>query len=384
MANIVHFGKYFFPDVGGIETVTLGLAKGAAAAGHSVTVVCFAKDAAKRLEIVDGVNVIRVPSIMNLASQPLSFKYLWCCLDAARKADLVHFHAPNMLGAICTLFISKKVRLLVHWHSDVIDKMFLSNLFRPLEMLLLMRADMVVATSLVYAYASKSLKYFRKKIAVVPIGISDVKFQHEKDSNLTYSLEEITRSNRVILAVGRLVPYKGYDVLIEAAKYLSGQVVVVIVGAGPLEQKLRKIIKNFDLEDRVLLSGRLNDGDLNTLFQRADIYCLSSKTRAEAFGVVLLEAMAYGLPIVASDIPGSGVPWVNKHGLSGLNVPVGDPIALAEAFKKILASEILQNELGNGARQRFLTEFTEAVSVAKILSVYDRLTYATDAVGELD
>lgn len=105
----------------------------------------------------------------------------------------------------------------------------------------------------------------------------------------------------------------------------------------------------------------------------ATIYCLPSTYRAEAFGVVLIEAMSYGLPIVASDIPGSGVPWVNQHGVSGLNVAIGDAKALAEACNQILESEDLRSTLSKGARQRFLAEFTEDVSVKRMISVYDNL-----------
>ena len=121
-----------------------------------------------------------------------------------------------------------------------------------------------------------------------------------------------------------------------------------------------------------MLAGRLSDAALHALFQRATLCCLPSTYRAEAFGVVLLEAMTYGLPIVASDIPGSGVPWVNQHGVSGLNVPVGDPVGLAQACNKLLSSPELRGRLSDGARQRFTSEFTEAVSIKRMMHVYDQ------------
>jgi glycosyltransferase involved in cell wall biosynthesis len=83
--------------------------------------------------------------------------------------------------------------------------------------------------------------------------------------------------------------------------------------------------------------------------------------------------MAFGLPIVASDIPGSGVPWVNQHDISGLNFTLGDPIALAYACNKILGSNVLRKKLALGARQRFLSEFTEDISVKRMMDIYDRL-----------
>jgi glycosyltransferase involved in cell wall biosynthesis len=113
------------------------------------------------------------------------------------------------------------------------------------------------------------------------------------------------------------------------------------------------------------------------LFDRAALYCLPSAHRAEAFGVVLLEAMSYGLPTVATDIPGSGVPWVNQNGESGLNVPAGDPVALAEACNQVLESAELRSRLSTGARQRFVSEFTEEIPVKRMMHVYDQVLNCT-------
>lgn len=372
MINIAHFGKYYLPDNGGIESVTVSLARGAVAAGHVVSVVCFEKTPAKSLEVIDGVKVIRAPLAVFVASQPLGFQYFLRCLLVAKKANVVHLHFPNMLGALCALLIGKNTHLLVHWHSDVINKGFLGRILRPLESALLRRADSIVATSQVYADASGTLLSFRSKITVVPIGIPDAK--HESTNMaLPPSLEARVSDKKIILAVGRLVPYKGFSVLIEAAKLLSFESIAVIVGEGPMLQNLQQAIDIAGVNGRVVLVGRLSNAALHALFKRATLFCLPSTYRAEAFGVVLLEAMSYGLPIVATNIPGSGVPWVNQHGISGLNVPVGDSKALAEACNQILCSEELHNQLSYGARQRFLSEFTEDVSIKRMMAVYERL-----------
>lgn len=375
MIRIVHFGKYYQPDAGGIESVTVSLAKGAAQAGFSVSVVCFEKTPSKQVEFIDGVKVFRAPIFKLIASQPLGFKYFAQCLSVARDANVVHLHAPNMLGALCALLIPSGVRLLVHWHSDVVNKGLLGRILRPLEVALLRRADGIVATSQIYADASDSLAAFRSKIVVVPIGVPDAK---DKGccSRLAPALQAQIGGRRIVLAVGRLVPYKGFDVLIRAAKQLAQDAVVVIVGGGPMQHDLDNLVEQSGARGRVVLAGRVSDAVLHSLFERATLYCLPSTYRAEAFGVVLLEAMTYGLPIVASDIPGSGVPWVNQHGHSGLNVPVGDARALADACNQILASEDLRGRFSRGARHRFLSEFTEEVSIKRMLAVYERLIAA--------
>jgi len=277
-----------------------------------------------------------------------------------------------MLGALCALFIPARTRLLVHWHSDVLNKGFLGKILHPLETALLRRANRIVATSKVYADASETLALFKNKIAVVPIGVPDAKHDGS-DCQLPAALESLIGSRKIVLSVGRLVPYKGFDVLIQAAQQLVKDSVVVIVGGGPLQQELQQAITRGRGEDRVVLTGRLSDAALHALFERAALYCLPSTYRAEAFGVVLLEAMTYGLPIVSSNIPGSGVPWVNQHGLSGLNVPIGDAKALANACNQILGSKELRSRLSKGARQRFLAEFTEDVSIARMMATYEGL-----------
>jgi glycosyltransferase involved in cell wall biosynthesis len=280
-----------------------------------------------------------------------------------------------MLGALCALLAKRSVRLIVHWHSDVVEKGFLGLLMRPLEQMLLRRSDLVIVTSERYARSSEALARFRDKTVTIPIGVPDGMSVNEEPPHLELLREQIG-NKKVILAVGRLVPYKGFSVLIAAATRLPPESIVVIVGAGPLRRRLQQEIEASGLETRVLLTGRLPDNELRALFRIADVYCLPSISRAEAFGVVLIEAMAYGVPIVATDIEGSGVPWVNQHGISGFNVAPDDPIALAEACSVILCSPELRKKLSNGARKRYISEFTEEIAVKRMLKAYSRLLSA--------
>ena len=202
MPNIVHFGKYYFPDAGGIESVTISLAGGAVVSGHSVSVVCFEKTPASSNEVIDGVRVIRAPITKMIASQPLGIKYFLQCLKHGESADVIHLHVPNMLAALCALFIGKKPRLLVHWHSDVINKGVLGKILRPLETALLRRADRIVATSHVYADESDTLRPYKNKISVVPIGVPVAKHDGT-DSDLPASIDEQIRGKKIILAVSK-------------------------------------------------------------------------------------------------------------------------------------------------------------------------------------
>jgi glycosyltransferase involved in cell wall biosynthesis len=372
MAKIVHFGKYYFPDPGGIESVTLSLSLGAVQFGHSVLVVCFRKSMPESGERTEGVTVWRTPIDTIIASQPLGIKYVFACWKASKNADIIHLHAPNMLAALCVLFVNRKTQLLVHWHSDVINKGILGKILRPLESVLLSRANVIVAATLAYADSSTTLARFRSKVTVVPYGTKKNN-NFRTGSELTQPILDKIKGKKIVLAVGRLVAYKGFRVLINAAQHLCDGSIVLIVGAGSLKNDLQQKIENAGVSERVLLAGKLSESELHSLFERATLFCLPSVNRAEAFGMVLIEALSYGLPIVASTIPGSGVPWVNQHGVTGLNVKIGDHIALAEACNQILTSPELRSDMSQGSFKRYADEFTEKVSINRMMRVYDQM-----------
>lgn len=321
--------------------------------------------------MVDGVRVMRAPQAAFVASQPLGWTYVRWALREGRRADVVHLHVPNMLGALATQLLGSGPKLLVHWHSDIVGKGLLGVLLRPLERAMLRRADRIVCTSQPYAESSETLRPFLHKVGVVPIGARDVG-SADSEPNLGV-LGVRLKSRRLVLAVGRLVPYKGLDVLVEAAAQFPDDVAVVIVGSGPLQAQLQAAITRMDLHDKVILAGSLPDAELVALFRRASLFCLPSVERSEAFGVVIAEAMAYGLPIVATKIPGSGVSWVNENEVSGLNVAVGDARELAAACLAILRSPELRRRFAEGARRRFVEQFTESRSNARMREEYARL-----------
>lgn len=379
---IVHFGKFYFPEVGGIEAVTASVAEGAQQAGHAVSVVCFnGEHPAARHETINGIKVLRAKQSLNVASQPLSLDYVRLALGAARDAAVVHLHAPNLLAALCSLWLRPRTRLLVHWHGDIRNKGLLGRVIRPLERRYLERADVIVVTSEVYGRTSEALMPFQDKLRVVPIGVPDPAAIAVADDGTgpsgDGSWESRLQGRRVILSVGRLVPFKGFDVLIEAARSLADDVAVVIVGDGPARADLQARIDAAGLEGKVFLTGSLpgrqTGGTLHRLFQRADLYCLPSVDRSESFGVVLIEAMAYGTPCLVSDIPGSGVTWVSEAGVSGATFPVANAPALAREAMRLLDDPQAMQRLGEGARARYRDLFTEDVATRRMLDVYDNL-----------
>jgi glycosyltransferase involved in cell wall biosynthesis len=367
MSLIVHLAKAYPPESGGIETVTQSLARGAAAAGHAVQVVAFTFRQ-PGVQRQDGVDVHRHLA-SKLGSQPLSSHYFREGIRLARRSDVVHVHVPNVLALLMILRLGPGPRVVLHWHSDIVGKGLLGRLVAPLEQAALRRADTIVCTSPPYARHSPVLRPWQNKIRIVPIGVPPPA-DTRSDMPLSPRLAEFVGARRLVLAVGRLVPYKGFAGLVDAARALPPETAVVIVGAGPLQGVLQARIDSLGLGDRVLLPGHVDDADLACLFARAALFCLPSVLRSEAFGVVLLEAMSRGVPVVSSDIEGSGVPWVNAHGETGLNTPPGDVAALADACNRVLSDPDLRARLADGARRRFSRVFTEAHSIENTLAVY--------------
>lgn len=357
--KIVHFAKYYPPEYGGIESVTEALAQDHAAAGNEVEVVCFTRESSS-VEWSGRLTIRRVRSRTEKVSQPIAVDYVKACARAGREADIVHVHTPNVLAALAVLFLPRAVSVVIHWHADIEGKGIMGHVVRPIERAMLRRAKAIITTTQAYAQASAMLAPFGDRIKVIPIGIADRKTNSKSKTDL----------QSYILFVGRLVPYKGLSVLLEAISRIKSDAELHIIGVGPQEVELKGQAQGLGISDRVKFMGRVGEAQLQDQFERAAVFCLPSVNRLEAFGVVLLEAMRAGRAIIATDIPGSGVPWVNA---TGIIVPVGEPQALAEALDRLLGDPEEAERMGKRARARFEKEFSRDVMSTRFLEVYRNL-----------
>jgi len=358
--RIVHIGKFYPPEWGGIESITHGLAVEHAAASHDVTVVCFTRGGAT--VTVGNPEIIRIKARYEKASQPLSFDYIRKAIAVAKKADIVHIHAPNLLAYLVACAIPRKTKVVIQWHADIAGKGLLGKIVRPLERYALSRADAVVSTTPVYADFSHQLRNYKDKLHMIPLGISSAPPVSQEKSRAKY-----------VLFVGRLVPYKGLPVLIEAIKNVKADARFLIVGEGPEEARLKDMARTLGVDQRIDFLGRTDQDTLASLYANARVFCLPSVNRLEAFGVVLLEAMRAGVPLITTDIAGSGVSWVNQHDVSGKVVTVNDPRALATAIDDMLAQDAQHIRLSQGAKARFDQEFTQTIMAQRFAALYKAL-----------
>ena len=356
--RILHLSKFYPPDPGGLEHVVASLAEGAAAAGHEVRVVCARgsqwKGPAARepgLSVRNGVTVVRSPTFGILWSQPVTPMYL----SAARwKSDVVYVHRPHPLADVAaTLFGGD--RILVFHHSDVQRQQSARVLYQPLARRVAAKARaVVVATKSHLQHAGDLGKHGAAKARVIPYGVDTTRFTPGAPESRPEIFDSFP-AGPVGLFVGRLVPYKGLDVLIRAVA--GTDLHVVIVGDGPQRPSLEREIGRLGLAHQVALVGGISDGDLPIYHQAADYFVLPSITPAEMFGVVMAEAMACGKPVVSTSLP-TGVREVNAPGVTGLEATPNDHEALRAAMLELAGNPALRTKFGAAGRARIEERFS--------------------------
>ena len=370
--NVLQISKFFWPVLGGIERVAWELAEGLERLGLRSDVLCANHERVTSQEqLTSGYQVVRAASWGMLLSTSMAPAMLPALRRLAAECDVIHLHMPDPMAAAALWAVRPKVPVVVHWHSDVIRQRRTMKVYEPLQRWVLQRANAIIATSQPYADASLSLRPWREKVEVIPIGVSDR--WHAQDSAAALALRQRFGGRRIVFALGRMTYYKGFDVLINAAAALPEDSMVVIGGDGEKLACHRAHVARLGLTHKVRLVGHIPDSELRSYFEASDVFCMPSTVRAEAYGVAMVEAMMMGKAVVATDIKGSGVPWVNRHGETGFNVPVSEPAELARVLCEVLADDAQRLRVGRAARDRYLAEFSADLMTRRIAGIYQRL-----------
>jgi glycosyltransferase involved in cell wall biosynthesis len=359
--RILHVGKYYAPERGGIEATMQSLCEWSVAHGHAIGALVHQRPGVARStsETIAGVDVRRVACLGAPLYTPVSPTFPFELSHAIERVqpDVLHLHMPNP-SCFSALAVSaaKRVPWIVHWHSDIPPDSpdwrlrAAYRAYRPFEQALLKRASAIVATSQAYLDASDALAPWRAKAHVIPLGCDDVE-QPAPTRDEWPSGEGIR-----LLAVGRLSRYKGFDVLLEALAR-SRDARLLLVGDGECADALRSQSARLGMDARVRFAGNVDDTALLAAYASADAFVLPSLNRGEAFGLVLLEAMRAGRAVVASAIAGSGIGEVVADGETGILVPPGDIDALAAAIAR-LDDASLRAKFGAAGNARWRERFT--------------------------
>lgn len=366
--KVLQLGK-FYPVRGGVEKVMWDLTRGLSGRGIDCDMLCATLDGEQTIELNPHGRVFCVPALAKKAATMISPAMVRRLRRICGGYDIIHVHHPDPMACLALRLSGYRGKVVLHWHSDILSQKRLLRLYRPLQRWLTRRADMIVGTTPVYVRESPELQDVQHKVTWLPIGIDDL----SKSEAAPEQIAARWSGRKIVFSLGRLVPYKGYTYLIQAASRLDDSYHVVIGGDGPLRESLQREIDSLGLQERVTLIGRVSDEDIASWYKACTLFCLSSIWKTEAFAIVQIEAMSCSKPVVATRIPASGVSWVNEHGVSGLDVAPEDPDALAEAIRTICSDEATHDAYCRGARSRYEEHFTFGRMIDKCIEIYDNI-----------
>ena len=356
----------FFGENGGVEKSVSDLSH-ALAEKLRVQVLCTAQGKTTR-EHIGKLRVTAAGGALAVSGRPLSLSF--ASEIAKQNVDVAHYHLPCPIAVLTEPFASPAARVrIATWHHGLVRHKAFDAITRPLVDHFLRSMDAIIVTSPQLIEHTPLLKRHYKKCIVIPLGIDEQRFT-ELDENTVLDLRD-KFGTPLLLYVGRLVYYKGCETLIRAIADVPNAK-LVMVGRGPLEHKLRALICELGLEQRVHLLGWQCENDLRSLFQACDLFVLPSTLPTECFGLVQVEAMLCGKPVINTDLP-TGVPWVSIHEETGLTVQPNDPVALSQAIGKIVGDSEYRKALGANARRRALEKFTLGRQVDAVISFYEQL-----------
>jgi len=366
--HILYVYKDYYPVVGGIENHVRDLAEEFARRGHTVTVLVTNLGRQTVEENINGVRVIKAGRLGTVASTPLSLAFL--SQSWALRPDITHLHLPYPVGEVSQLLVGRHRPFVVTYHADVTHPVqrAIMRLYAPILRQVLAQASRVLVTSPHYLRTSLYLRPVAHKARIITSSVNTSRF--------TPPLTAPPPHPPTLLFVGRMRHYKGIDVLLHAMLRLPDETRLLLAGDGPKRAEWEALSNSLGLQRRVTFLGAVPDEQLPALYQSAHVFVLPSITRAEALGLVMVEAMASGLPCVTTEI-GTGTSYLVEAGQSGLVVPPADPAALARAVAQLISDPVLRQQMGAAGYARVRSEFTLEAMTRKVEQIYSEVAAAT-------
>ncbi|WP_456324154.1 glycosyltransferase [Desulfonauticus submarinus] len=367
--KVLQISKFFYPHFGGIERTVRNINIGLKENANMKVLTCQVKGKGSK-EIIDGIEVFRAGSIGTYFSVPISFTFPFLLKKLSEDRDILHFHLPFPLAVMSYLLVRPKGKVVIWWHSDILRPKNLYKMYKPFLRKFFNRADRIIVATPHHIKNSDILKDFENKCEVIPFGIDIERFNFTEE--IKDKVKEIRKKygSKIILFVGRLVYYKGLEYLIQAMKSIDAK--LLIIGEGKLRGSLQKLVEDLKIENKIYFLGRVENNDMLSYYYACDVFVLPSIAKTEAFGLVQLEAMACGKPVVNTLLP-TGVPYVSVSGETGFTVPPKDPKALAEVVNKLLDDNELYAKFSKNARKRVKENFSKENMLEKVFNVYKEL-----------
>jgi len=412
--RILALTPFFLPSEGGGVRAVYYLSREYAKLGHDVEIATFncasygtrESDADKivlgfahasvrsarfpAFGIIDGLRVYRFPYVS--VSYPLSYQSIMfspsmlSVLLRQAKPDVVHLHGIGWFyhyGVMAAVTKMRRIPLVITTHGlqEFYDNTYVRSpypiriVLRSLVTFTFRSAARIIALTKADIPVLSRFGVCEQQISTIPNGVHQGTYAGEVNGNLLGALREKYKlRKRVVLSVSVVKPSKGLEYLIEAVSYVNHDDMTVLIVGDHVEfpnyvMKLRRHIRKLALEDVVVLTGWLPDGEVATLYKCADVFVLP--TLAETFGLVLLESMAAGKPIVATSV--GGIPEIVENYRNGILVPPRDPEALGEAIRRLLDDRQLSERIGREGRRRVDWNYNWRAVAERTLKVYEEI-----------
>jgi glycosyltransferase involved in cell wall biosynthesis len=367
--KILQTVKYYEPSRGGMESVVKDIVQGVSAAHEDFEFTVYSNHHIahnkKVLQLERNLSVIKEKTPFIFRSQPLNLMYN-SLKQLISTHDIIHHHYPFPNMEMALMRYSKLLenkKLIITWHANIKNSRwsFIEKYYTPLIRKLLDRADHIIVTSPQLLEASDILSDYREKVTTIPLSFAT--------SNLNVSAKELESAKRKsILFVGKLRSYKGVKFLIDAIVGLD--VHLDIVGSGEEESNLIAQVEELKLTSNVKFWKDVDDEQLSDIYKSADLFVLPSINEAEAFGVVQLEAMSNGLPVINTNLK-SGVPYVSVHGDTGFTVEPANSDVLNKAIQRIFSDKQLYDRFSKQSLKRSKL-FTREVMADAYYKIYNK------------
>lgn len=356
---MLHVYKDFYPPViGGIEGHINLLAKGQVENGIDVAVLVSNTGTRIERTEINGIQVVKASEYGRIASAPINPSFPMLLKELSRSSDLLHFHLPNPTAVVSFIASGIKIPFVASYHSDIVRQKYLYMLYKVFEKPFFSNVDRIIVSSPKYLQTSKTLRLFKSKCTVIPYGISIERFKCID----TRRVESIKRKfgKPIVLFIGKFRYYKGLPVLIEAMQDVDA--ILVVIGSGD-----RRLMNQHC--DRVVFLGEISDDAVNAYLHACDMLVLPSVKRSEAFGIVLIEAMACGKAVISTEL-GTGTSYVNLHGQTGIVVAANNRFELSKAMNTILQNSNLRRDYGVNGKERVHKYFTDSMMVCDVINLY--------------
>lgn len=365
--KVLHVFKTFFPDTyGGIEQVVRTLAENAAAQGIDCRVLVLSPQGSSTTVEPSGYTLIRCRTTFDVASTGFSLAFFRQFRRHADWADIVHVHYPWPFIDLTVLLRGCQTPMVMTYHSDIVNQTRLERVYAPLRDWFLRKQKKIVATSPKYVESSPILPKYADKLSVIPIGIAP---PHPMPAPQDTQRWRNRLGAKYFVFIGVPRYYKGMTYLLEA---LQGRdYPLAIVGDGGDRIQLEGLARKMRLDHTQFL-GALPEADKNAVLAGAHAMVLPSHKRSEAFGIVLAEASALGVPMITCEI-GTGTSFVNLDKQTGLVVPPQDPQALGTALDRMWADDEQVTQWRGQARARYEIEFGDVTMSKRYARLYDEV-----------